>query len=95
MLWNTVPDFATIYSPETYYARGTRGRRTDVLSFYDVATLSPIDEVKIPPKRGSGATHRTYSGRSDDGRFVYVFNMTPGYECQRSRCSAKSGHGRN
>ena len=71
------PDFATIYSPETYYARGTRGRRTDVLSFYDVATLSPVDEVKIPPKRGSGATHRTYSGRSDDGRFVYVFNMTP------------------
>lgn len=71
------PDFKAIYSPETYYARGTRGRRTDVLSIYDVATLSPIDEVKIPPKRGSGATHRAYSGRSDDGRFVYVFNMTP------------------
>ena len=24
------PDFSTIYSPETYYDRGTRGRRTDV-----------------------------------------------------------------
>ena len=70
------PDFKAIYSPETYYARGTRGRRTDVLSIYDVATLSPIDEVKIPPKRGSGAT---VAGPiiSDDGRFVYVFNMTP------------------
>jgi methylamine dehydrogenase heavy chain len=71
------PDFSTIYSPETYYDRGTRGRRTDVLSFYDVATLSFLDEVKIPPKRGSGATLRAYSGRSDDGRYVYVFNMTP------------------
>ena len=71
-------DFKTIYSPETYYERGTRGQRTDVLSFYDVATLSVLGEVKIPPKRGSGATLRAYSGRSDDGRFVYVFNMTPG-----------------
>ena len=70
-------DFKTIYSPETYYERGTRGQRTDVLSFYDVATLSVLGEVKIPPKRGSGATLRAYSGRSDDGRFVYVFNMTP------------------
>ena len=71
------PDFSTIYSPETYYARTTRGRRTDVLSVYDVASLSPVDEVEIPAKRGSGAAHRSYSGRSDDGRFVYVFNMTP------------------
>lgn len=71
------PDFSTIYSPETYYSRTTRGQRTDVLSFYDVSSLSAIDEVEIPAKRGSGATHRAYSGRSDDGRFVYVFNMTP------------------
>ena len=70
-------DFATIYSPETYYSRTTRGQRTDVLSFYDVASLSPVDEIEIPAKRGSGAAHRSYSGRSDDGRFVYVFNMTP------------------
>ena len=71
------PDFSTIYSPETYYSRTTRGQRSDVLSFYDVSSLSVIDEVEIPAKRGSGATHRAYSGRSDDGRFVYVFNMTP------------------
>ena len=70
-------DFSTIYSPETYYSRTTRGQRTDVLSFYDVASLSPVDEIEIPAKRGSGAAHRSYSGRSDDGRFVYVFNMTP------------------
>ena len=70
-------DFSTIYSPETYCSRTTRGQRTDVLSFYDVASLSPVDEIEIPAKRGSGAAHRSYSGRSDDGRFVYVFNMTP------------------
>jgi methylamine dehydrogenase heavy chain len=70
-------DFSMIYSPETYYSRTTRGQRTDVLSVYDVASLSPVDEIEIPAKRGSGAAHRSYSGRSDDGRFVYVFNMTP------------------
>ena len=46
------PDFSTIYSPETYYSRTTRGERTDVLSFYDVSSLSAIDEVEIPAKRG-------------------------------------------
>ena len=45
------PDFSTIYSPETYYDRGTRGRRTDVLSFYDVATLSFLDEENTAEAR--------------------------------------------
>ena len=61
-------DFKTV-TRQNVLRRGTRGRRTDVLSFYDVATLSVLGEVKIPPKRGSGATLRAYSGRSDDGRF--------------------------
>ena len=71
------PDFSTIYSPETYYARGTRGARTDVVSFYDARTLESTGEVVIPPKRATGMPHRAYSGISDDGRFVFVANMTP------------------
>ncbi len=31
----------------------------------------------IPPKRATGVPHRAYQGISDDGRFVYVANMTP------------------
>jgi len=73
----TAPDFSMIYSPETYYPRGTRGARTDVLSFYDTRTLAPAGEAIIPPKRATGMPQRAYSGRSDDGRFVYVANMTP------------------
>ena len=71
------PAFDMLYSPETYYSRGNEGERTDVLRFYDRTTLSTQGEVIIPPKRGAGAPHRAYSGRSDDGRFVYVVNMTP------------------
>jgi methylamine dehydrogenase heavy chain len=73
----TAPDFSHIYSPETYYPRGTRGERTDVVTFYDARTLAVAGEAVIPPKRATGMPHRAYSGLSDDGRFVYVANMTP------------------
>ena len=71
------PDFSTIYSPETYYPRGTRGERTDVVTFYDTHSLEVAGEAVIPAKRATGMSHRAYSGMSDDGRFVYVANMTP------------------
>ncbi len=71
------PDQNEIYSAETYYSRGTRGSRTDVISAYDTSNLSPVGEVVIPAKRASGMPHRSYTGISDDGRFVYVANMTP------------------
>ncbi len=32
---------AVIYSPETYFSRGTRGVRTDVVTVYDAARLQP------------------------------------------------------
>ena len=71
------PNRGLVYSPETYYSRGTRGEREDVVTIYELETLSPLGEIEIPPKRGSGAAHRAYSGISFDGRFVYVFNVTP------------------
>lgn len=71
------PDFSFIYSPETYYPRGTRGPRTDVVTIYATSTLEAVGEVVIPPKRATGMPHRAYSGISDDGRFVFVANMTP------------------
>jgi methylamine dehydrogenase heavy chain len=75
----TASDLSTIYSPETYYARGTRGERVDTVTFYDGRTLAARGEAVIPPRRASGLPHRSYSGISDDGRFVYVANMTPAY----------------
>jgi methylamine dehydrogenase heavy chain len=71
------PDFSMIYSPEIYYSRGSRGERTDIVALYDTKELKPVGEVVIPPKRATGVPHRAYQGISDDGRFVYVANMTP------------------
>ena len=71
------PDRSRLYSPETYYPRGTRGKRSDFLITRDMKTLEVLHETEIPPKRASGTPHRAYQGISDDGRFVFVANMTP------------------
>ena len=37
-----------LYVGETFYSRGTRGDRTDVVTIYDKATLKRIDEIVLP-----------------------------------------------
>ncbi|MFQ5696772.1 MAG: amine dehydrogenase large subunit [Myxococcota bacterium] len=80
-LGNIVPLFSAergeIYLPETYYARGTRGTRTDVVTIYDSTTLAPLAEIGIPAERAEHASGVATAALSDDGRFVAVFNLTP------------------
>src|SRR5262245_12525989 len=68
---------AEIISPETYFSRGTRGARTDVVTFYGARTLSPIGEVTIPPKRASTMPMLANTPLTDDSRFLLVYNFTP------------------
>ena len=70
-------DGREIYQAETYYARGTRGQRTDVISIADAITLQPRGEVVIPPKRSEHTSWVAGSAISDDGRFLAVFNLNP------------------
>ena len=41
-------DGRELYQAETYYARGTRGARTDLVSVTDARTLAPLAEIEIP-----------------------------------------------
>lgn len=66
-----------VYSPEIYFSRGTRGKRTDVLTIYDRRRLAPIGEVALPPKRNSSVPMINNAGLSDDERFVLIYNFTP------------------
>jgi methylamine dehydrogenase heavy chain len=68
------PEF---YLPETYFARGTRGARSDVVSVYDRVSLAPMAEIAIPPKRATNTLAVGNVALSDDDRFLAVFNMTP------------------
>ena len=69
--------YREVYSAETYYARTTRGERTDVVSIYDPSRLAPIAEIEIPAKRASTLPRRADSALTDDDRFMAVFNLTP------------------
>ncbi len=66
-----------IYSPETYFSRGTRGTRTDVVTIYDTVHLAPLGEVKIPPKRASIMAMMAGQVLTDDERFLLIYNYTP------------------
>jgi len=66
-----------VYIPETYYSRGVRGERTDVVTVYDGRTLAPAAEIAIPPKRAEYFPGNAANALSDDRRFLAVFNLTP------------------
>jgi methylamine dehydrogenase heavy chain len=66
-----------IYSPETYFARGTRGARTDVVTIYDASRLAPVGEIAIPPKRASIMPMFGAQALTDDERFLLIYNFTP------------------
>ncbi|MEZ5503442.1 MAG: amine dehydrogenase large subunit [Halioglobus sp.] len=65
------------YVPETHYSRGSRGDRTDLVTFYDSKTLSPTGEVIIPAKRAQNALPNANATLTDDEQFLVVFNMNP------------------
>jgi methylamine dehydrogenase heavy chain len=71
------PDRREIYLPETYYTRGSRGERVDVITVYDAATLSPSGEIPIPPKRADVVHGMALATLLDGGRFLAVHNFTP------------------
>ena len=67
-----------IYVVETFYSRGNRGQRTDVLTIYDTRSLSPVGEVVWPqPKRFMGMPERYAVALLDNDRLLLAFNFTP------------------
>lgn len=72
-------DYSELYSVQTYYPRGTRGERTDVVSIYEPTSLSFREEIVIPPKRMTNTPNLGNATLTDDDRFLLVFNMTPAF----------------
>jgi len=75
--FNLSPDGKTSVVATTYFARGSRGTRTDVVEFTDNTTLKTAHEIVLPAKRAM--TQPTYFslGFSADSRFLYVSYITP------------------
>jgi methylamine dehydrogenase heavy chain len=67
-----------LYVAETFYARGQRGERTDVITIYDKSTLTPKGEIVLPgAKRAQLLTEAGAFQLSADERFAFVYNFTP------------------
>jgi methylamine dehydrogenase heavy chain len=64
------------YLVESWYSRGVRGTREDVLTIIDMNDLSVKAEIDIPDK-ASALSFRNHIGLLGDQRHVTVFNMTP------------------
>ena len=71
------PDHSRIFTGDTFFSRGTRGSRTDVITLYDTKNLEPMGEVVIPAKRQLAAPDNLQLGATSDGHLLLVANMTP------------------
>ncbi len=71
------PDRNTLFVAETYYARGTRGARTDVITYYDPRTLEPTGETVLPRGRFLVVPKKPNLALTTDGRYLLSFNMEP------------------
>jgi methylamine dehydrogenase heavy chain len=69
-------DGKELYVVETFWSRGTRGERTDVVTIFDMTTFLPVAEIKIPG-RFLAVTQPYNIGLSPDGQLLYIFNMNP------------------
>jgi methylamine dehydrogenase heavy chain len=71
------PDGKTSVVSTTYWARGSRGARTDVVEFTDNTNLSVTHEIVLPPKRAMTLPTYFNIGYSSDSNFLYVSYVTP------------------
>ncbi|HYM43618.1 MAG TPA: amine dehydrogenase large subunit [Steroidobacteraceae bacterium] len=75
--FNLSPDRSALAVTTTYFARGSRGARTDVVEFTDTSTLSTMREIVLPAKRLQAVPTPFNIAYSSDGHFLYVAYMTP------------------
>ena len=66
------------YVVETFFSRGGRGgKRTDVVTVWNPATLKVEGEIVIPSKRLTGMPKPITIGLLGDERFLGIYNFTP------------------
>ncbi len=66
-----------LYVADTVWSRGVRGVRTDFITVYDTKTLTPVDEIVLPTKRGLMTAMEGMFTFTDGERLALVFDFTP------------------
>jgi methylamine dehydrogenase heavy chain len=70
-------DRSKVYVATTYYDRGNRGHRVDVLEIYDARKLAFEREVVVPSKHVEGVPYNAYLVPSIHDHYVLLQNATP------------------
>lgn len=70
-------DRQEMYVGETYYSRGTRGDRSDLVTVYNMNNLERLAEIELPLKRAAIVVNKGSTGITASGKFMLVFNLTP------------------
>lgn len=73
---NMSRDASRIFVAETFYSRGNRGTREDVLTVYDGQTLNLLNELVLPG-RLLVVMRPNLLEVSEDGQLLYVYDMVP------------------
>jgi methylamine dehydrogenase heavy chain len=71
------PDKKEVYVAETFWSRGTRGDRIDVMTTFDSRTLDPGAEVKLPKGRYLVVPKAPDASVTPDGKYLLSYNMAP------------------
>src|SRR3984893_2136000 len=70
-------DRNTVFDATSFSSRGDHGTRTDVVEYYDTATLNPRSETILSSKRAMSNQYPVFLVESAESKFVFVQNATP------------------
>jgi methylamine dehydrogenase heavy chain len=70
-------DRKTLFDATSFYSRGDHGARTDVLEYYDTATLIPRRETLLSHKRAPTNQYSVFLVESAESKYLLVQNATP------------------
>ncbi len=71
------PEGDEFYVSETFWSRGTRGERADLITIYDSKSLQPTGEIPLPGGRFISGSRKHILNVTPDGRHLLSFNLTP------------------
>jgi len=71
------PDHSQLFTFDTYWSKGTRGTRTDLITFYDSQSLDITAEVELPKGRFLVVPKKQNAEITPDGRYLLSYNLAP------------------
>jgi methylamine dehydrogenase heavy chain len=70
-------DRKTLFDATSFFSRGDHGTRTEVLEYYDTATLNPRSETILLSKRAMSNQYSVFVVESAESKYLMLQNATP------------------